>query len=178
MRKWHRWVSLPAAIFLLSVSITGVVLQFQQFFGEDEALREKLAAVSSSYALDTSAADISAKIERARAAVLAKHAGADLDALEMQLKGDHPTVTFHILTDSARKLVVNADTGAIEKDEPDMRESFILRLHTGEVFGDGGMVLGMFWGTALIALTITGGYLYWQMYRARAKAKGWKKVFW
>jgi uncharacterized iron-regulated membrane protein len=59
-----------------------------------------------------------------------------------------------------------------------MRESFILRLHTGEVFGDGGMVLGMFWGTALIALTITGGYLYWQMYRARAKAKGWKKVFW
>ena len=27
MRKWHRWISIVAALFLLSVAITGVVLQ-------------------------------------------------------------------------------------------------------------------------------------------------------
>ena len=30
----------------------------------------------------------------------------------------------------------------------------------------------------MVALTITGAWLYWQMYRARAKTKGWKKIFW
>lgn len=178
MRKWHRWVSLPAALFLLSVAVTGVILQFQQFFGADEAQREKLAAQTSAYSLDTPGADIAARIDRARAAVQAKLGNGKLDAVEIQLKGEHPTVTFHVVGASARKVVVNADTGTIEKDEPDVRESFILRLHTGEVFGDGGVVLGMVWGTALVVLTLTGIYLYWQMYRARAKVKGWKHIFW
>ncbi len=178
MRKWHRWIALPFAVLLLSVAVTGVLLQFQQFFGEEEAQREKLATVTSAFSLDTTGADVAAKFDRARAAVQAKVGTARLDAFEVQLKGDHPTVTFHVVGSAARKLVINADTGAIEKDETDVRESFILRLHTGEVFGDGGVVLGMFWGTALVVLVVTGGILYWQMYRARARVKGWKAIFW
>ena len=183
MRKWHRWIALPFAILLLSVAVTGMILQFQQFFGEDEAQREKLADLTSAYSLDTGGADIAAKIDRARAAVAVKLGNAKLDALEIQLKGPHPTVTFHVVgagdsSGGARKLVVSADSGAIEKDEADVRESFVLRLHTGEVFGDGGVVLGMFWGTALVVLVLTGAILYWQMYRARARVKGWKRIFW
>ncbi len=175
MRKWHRWISIVALVFLLSVGITGVMLQFQQFFGEEEAQREKLATLTSTYSLDTPAADIAAKLERARTAVRAKVGSEKLDAVEMQLKGEHPTITLHVVGSQPRRFVVNADTGAIEKYEPDERESFLLRLHTGEVLGDGGVVAGMFWGTALVALTITGGILYWQMCRARAKVKGWKR---
>ena len=52
MRRFHRWISLPAAAFLLSVAVSGVILQFQQFFGEDEAEREALAAAVSPYSLD------------------------------------------------------------------------------------------------------------------------------
>src|SRR5437764_878196 len=165
MRKWHRWIALPAALLLLSVGITGVILQFQQFFGAEEAEREKLATVTSSYTLDTPSSDLAAKLERARVSVRAKVPDARLEAVEMQLKGDHPTVTLHVVGTNPRKFVVNANTGAIETDERDERESFILRLHTGEVFGDGGVVLGMFWGTALVVLVITGAILYWQMYR-------------
>ena len=178
MRKWHRWIALPSALLLLSVGITGIILQVQQFFGADEAQREKLASMTSAYSLDTPAADIAAKIDRARAAVQAKLSTAKLDAMEIQFKGDHPIVTFHAVANSARKLIVNADTGAIEKDEPDERESFILRLHTGEVFGDGGIVLGMVWGLALVALIVSGMWLYWRMYRARAGVKGWRAIFW
>ena len=178
MRKWHRWIALPFAILLLSVAVTGVILQVQQFFGAEEAQREKLADMTSTYSLDTTGAEIAARFDRARSAVQAKIGSGKLDAVEVQLKGEHPTVTFHVVGQSARKLVVNADTGAIESDEPDVRESFILRLHTGEVFGDGGVVLGMFWGLALVVLVITGAMLYWQMYRARARIKGWKRVIW
>ena len=178
MRKFHRWISLPAAVFLLSVAVTGVILQFQQFFGADEAQREKLATMTSAYSLDTPAADVAAMLDRSRATARAKFGDARLDAVEIQLKGDHPTVALHVAGDSPRKLVVNAQTGAVESDEPDERESFILRLHTGEVLGDGGVVLGMFWGTALVALTVTGAVLYWKMYRARARVKGWRQVLW
>ena len=178
MRKWHRWIALPFAVVLLSVAITGVILQFQQFFGEDEAQREKLAGMTSAYSLDTTGTDIAAKFDRARFAAQAKIGSAKLDAVEIQLKGEHPMVTFHVVGASARKLIVNADTGAIERDEPEVRESFILRLHTGEVFGDGGVVLGMFWGTALVVLVVTGAWLYWQIGWVRAKRHGWKKIFW
>lgn len=35
MRKYHRWVSAVAALFLLVVSVTGVVLQAQKLTGND-----------------------------------------------------------------------------------------------------------------------------------------------
>ena len=123
-------------------------------------------------------------IGRARAAARAKVGDATLDAAEIQLKGDHPTVTLHVVADTPRRLTVDARTGVVERDEPDEpdepdeRESLILRLHTGEILGDGGVVLGMVWGTALVALTLTGAVLYWKMYRARARVKGWGRVFW
>lgn len=181
MRKWHRWVSLVAAIFLLSVAITGVILQFQQFFGEDEATRERLATITSSYTLDTSLGAFAPKLAAAQAAVRAKAGGDKLDNVELQLKGEHPTFVLHIAggaESSNRKFVVNADTAAIESESSDERESLLLRIHTGEVLGDGGVVGGMLWGTALVVLTITGSLLYWQMYKARAAVKGWRRILW
>lgn len=41
MRKIHRWVGLPAAIFLVVTSITGVWLERVKFFGAEEAERER-----------------------------------------------------------------------------------------------------------------------------------------
>lgn len=178
MRKWHRWIGLGAVVFLLSVGITGVILQFQQFFGADEAAREKLASLTSAYSVSSGLGDFVPKLAKAQASVALQAGDAKLDNVEMQLKGEHPTFIFHTSGKANRKYVVNADTAAIEKSDDDERESFLLRLHTGEVFGDGGVVLGMFWGTALLVLCVTGLYLYWQMYSARARVKGWKKIFW
>ena len=178
MRKWHRWISLVAALFLLSVGITGVILQFQQFFGEDEATKEKLATMTSAYALDSPLDAFLPKLAKAQAVVKAKIGGDRLNGVEFQLKGEHPTFVLHTAGRTNQKFVVNADSGVIEKQTGDERESLLLRIHTGEVLGDGGVVGGMLWGTALVALTITGAWLYWQMYRARAKTKGWKKIFW
>jgi hypothetical protein len=178
MRKWHRWIGLGAVIFLLSVGITGVILQFQQFFGSDETAREKLASMTSAYSVSSDLADFAPKLAKAQASVALRAGDAKLDNVEVQLKGEHPTFIFHTSGKANRKYIVNADTGVIEKSDDDERESFILRLHTGEVFGDGGVVLGMFWGTVLLVLSVSGLFLYWQMYRARAKRHGWTKVVW
>jgi len=57
-----------------------------------------------------------------------------------------------------------------------------MRLHTGEILGDGGKFLGLAWGLALIAMAVTGIILYFQMLAKRrgaaAQARGWRRYFW
>jgi len=40
-RKWHRWIGFGAALFLLWAAGTGFLVAFTEFFGEEEALRER-----------------------------------------------------------------------------------------------------------------------------------------
>ncbi|MCX5659619.1 MAG: PepSY-associated TM helix domain-containing protein [Planctomycetota bacterium] len=177
MRNWHRWVGLPAALFLIAVASTGVLLQFQQIFGEEEAEKEKLSSLVSAYRIDSPLDGFAVKLERARTAVKSTAGDDRLDSVEIQLKGE-PRFVFHTSGRAAQRFVVHAESGAIIKVGPDEHESFLLRLHSGEVFGDGGLVLGMFWGIALLVLTVTGLILYWRMYKARVPTKGWRKLFW
>ena len=50
------------------------------------------------------------------------------------------------------------------------------RLHSGEAFGDWGLVLGTAWGAALITMLVTGLVIYIAMWRpGRTRLK---RVFW
>ena len=177
MRNFHRWISLPAFVFLLLVAVTGVILQFTAFFGSDEADKERLAAVTSKQLASAPVAGLQEQSDRALAAVKAS-IGADVavDAMEVQLKDEPRKIIVWTASGGGAKkadplkVTVNAETGAVVKTESGERESFILRLHTGEVFGDGGVVLGMIWGTALVALTLTGGWMYYRMWAARRRS--------
>ena len=179
MRKWHRWIGLPAAIFFLLSGFTGIWLECERFFGEEEALREKLRDTLSSVSAKTPPAEFAAQLAAAQAAVAAKAGDQPLDKITWQLKGDSPTLTFYLggtKTLKARKLILNAKTSALLKEDDYDDDSFILKLHSGEIYGDGGMVLGMVWALALMALTVTGLVIYWKM---RPKdATGLRKVFW
>ena len=75
-----------------------------------------------------------------------------------------------------RKLVLDARTGLLLSDETYADKPFLYRLHSGEAFGDGGLVVAMLWGLTLIVLTTTGLIIYLKLYRPGAK--GLKKVFW
>ena len=175
-RKWHRWIGWAAAIFFVLVSVTGVILQFQQFFGAEEAQKEQLRDLTSTYTVASPLGDLQSRIARAQTAVVAVTGNAPLDRIEMQLKGPHPTITFITGGAQALKFVVSADTGAIEERASGEDESFLLRLHTGEVFGDGGVVLGMLWGVAFLVMTLTGVWVYWNM--RRPGRQGLKRIFW
>ena len=179
LRKWHRWIGFPAAIFLLFVSVTGIWLAATEFFGEDETLREKTRDLVSPVTLGTPDAELAAAFARARAAVAAQAAGAPVDKVVWQFKGDAPTIAFFLGKPKGgedRKITVNAKTGTVMSTESYVDKPFVNRLHSGEFFGDGGLVLAMAWGLALVVLTISGLWIYFQM--RRPNLTGLRRIFW
>ena len=102
-----------------------------------------------------------------------------MDKLEVQFKGPQPTVTVFTGKRTGgedRKLVFDARTGLLLSEEAYADKPFLYRLHSGEAFGDGGLVVAMMWGLTLLVLTITGLIIYIKLWRPGQT--GIKKVFW
>lgn len=178
-RKWHRWIAFPAAIFLLWAAATGVSVAFTEFFGAEEALREATRNVVSAVSLASPAAAWSDPITRAFATASAQWSGAPIDKIEVQFKGPNPTVTLFTGKPTGgedRKLVFDARTGLLLSNETYADKPLLYRLHSGEAFGDGGLVMAMLWGLTLIVLTVTGLIIYLKL--RRPGATGLRKVFW
>lgn len=179
-RQWHRWIGFPAAVFLIFAAVTGVLVAFTEFFGADEALREATRDLVSPVTVSSPADAWSVPIARALASAHQLSANAPIDKLEYQFKGDAPTVTIFTGKPTGgedRQLVFSAKTGALVANEAYADKPFLYRLHSGEAFGDGGLVVAMFWGTALAILGATGLIIYWTM-RGKRELKGLKRVFW
>jgi uncharacterized iron-regulated membrane protein len=177
-RKWHRWIGFPAALFLLWAASTGVIVAFTEFFGEAEALREATRDMISPVTLASPASAWSAPIARAFTTAATRTSGAPVDKIEVQLKGPSPTVTLFtgkLTGGEDRKLVFDARTGQLLSEEAYADKPFLYRLHSGEAFGDGGLVFAMIWGLALVVLTSTGVWLWWRL--RRREATGWRRFF-
>jgi uncharacterized iron-regulated membrane protein len=178
-RKWHRWVGFPAALFLLYASVTGLLLAGREFFSEEEELREKTRALVSPATLPVPPALWSEPLARAFAAAADQAGGAPVDRVTLEFKGDPPTITVYTGRPDGgedRKFVCDAGTGAVLRVESYTDKPFLLRLHSGEAWGDGGLVVAMFWGAALTLLTVTGVVIYLRMWRPGLT--GLRRVFW
>lgn len=178
-RKWHRWVAFPATIFFIWVGITGLSLAITEFFGAEEALREQTRDLVSPVTAAAPAAAWEEPIGRAVTAVNAAAPGAPIDKIQVQFKGDHPTVTIFtgkIAGGEDQKFVVSASTGKIDKVEDYADKPLLNRLHSGEAFGDGGLVVAMFWAAALLFLSVTGLTIYLKI--RKPNAVGLQRVFW
>ena len=181
-RKIHRWLSVVGIIFFLSVSLTGIWMQGEAIFGEDEAAREAMAEITSPASLSAPLLLNPESLDKARNAALARFGNRPVASVDWVIKAPVPAYVFHLDGAEPVKVTVNAATAAIIKSEPD-GEDWILRLHTGEILGDGGMFLGLAWGLALVAMSITGIILYIKMLKARrtgsaGKVTGWRRYFW
>lgn len=181
-RKLHRWIGVAAAMLFLLVSGTGVALQVQQLFGEDEASKEAMAALTSPASLARPFAVDAAALDRARQQVLVHFGNQPVANVEWQIKGPVSQFVFHLDGTEPTRVVVNAATGGVIESRPD-GEGWLIKLHTGEIIGDGGKVLGLAWGLGLVFMTLTGVWLYVKMYRARQKGSaatvgGWRRWFW
>lgn len=180
-RKLHRWLGFLAAILFLYVAATGVILQFQQLFGAEEAQKEALAQLTSPVSLSKPIGCNSA-LDRARVAVLRRFGNRSIDSIDWQLKGPEQFFVFHLGGGEPLRVQVNAAQARIAKVESG-EEDFFVRLHSGEIVGDGGKVLGLGWGLGLIVMVVTGFVVYLQLYRARRKkagtrGKGFGRWFW
>src|SRR4029078_6855611 len=143
-RKWHRWIAFPASLFLLFAAITGVLVAFTEFFGAEETQREALRKVGSPIVVNATPATLSPSLKQAFESAARLHGNAPVDKVEMQFKGDRPTVTLFTGKPGGgedRKLVFNASDGSLLSDESYADKPFLYRLHSGEAFGDGGLVV-------------------------------------
>ena len=179
-RQFHRWVGTVAAILFLLVAVTGVVLQCQQIFGKDETIREEMEKAVSSQKIQQPLAGSITMLDAARETVASRYPAAVIAAMDWQFKGNPPLITFHLDEPQKLRVFIDAKTSRVVKVESD-EESWMLRLHTGEIVGDGGKFLGLLWGLALVAMTITGVILYLQMVRGRIRTGrtiGFQRWFW
>ena len=178
-RRWHRWIGFPAAIFLLWVAATGFLVAGTEFFGEEEALRERTRDLVSPVSVQSPSTSWSEPIARAVSAVSQRSRGAPIDRIELRFKGDQPTVTVFTGRPTGgedRRFVVDARTGRLLADESYADKPLLYRLHSGEAFGDGGLVMAMGWGLALVALTASGLVICCRI--RRADASGLRRFFW
>ena len=173
MRKFHRWISLVAALFLLIVATTGVILQVQRLTGEDED-KDREAQSGIAMPLDAYAPMLAKTLEVAHA----RAPDRPIASIELQLAGDEPKGVVTFPGEPGRQITVDPRNGKLLKDEEHEAESLILRIHSGEILGEPGVVLGVFWGSALILLSITGFIVYLELYRRRRKASGKSRLFW
>jgi uncharacterized iron-regulated membrane protein len=179
-RRWHRWIAFPAALFLIFAGTTGVLVAIQEFFGEEETLREATRDLVSPVSVASEPGMWMGPISRAVANAAQLAPNAPIDKIQTQFKGPSPTVTIFTGKPTGgedRKLVYNANTGELIANETYADKPFLYRLHSGEAFGDGGLVVAMFWGGALAFLGATGLVIYWTM-RGKRELTGLKRVFW
>jgi uncharacterized iron-regulated membrane protein len=97
----------------------------------------------------------------------------------MQFKGDQPTITIFTGKPGGgedRRFVVDANTGRVTDVASYADKPLIHRIHSGEAFGDGGLVVAMFWGSALAFLSLSGFLVYSQMFKVTRT--GIRKFFW
>jgi uncharacterized iron-regulated membrane protein len=178
-RRWHRWIGFPAALFLLFVAVTGILVAGTEFFGEEEALREATRDLASPVSLRSSPAVWTQPIARALTTASQRLGNARVDRITLEFKGDHPRVTIFTGKPTGgedRKVVVDARSGNLVAVEEYADKPFIHRLHSGEAFGDGGLVVAMLWGLTLIVLTVSGLVIYFQM--RRRNQTGIRRFFW
>jgi uncharacterized iron-regulated membrane protein len=178
-RRWHRWIGFPAALFLLFAAITGFIVATTEFFGEAEALREATRDLTSP--VNTRSADPvwQQPIARALAGAAQRAPGAPIDKITAQFKGNQPTVTIFLGKPGGgedKLFVFDAKTGELIREDAYADKPLINRVHSGEWFGDGGLVFAMFWAIALAILTASGLVIYWTM--RRKNPVGLQKVFW
>ena len=177
MRKIHRWIAIVAVVFLVVVASTGVLLQAQKFTGADEDDPDN---APSSTALSTTTAPTlyTGIVERALAVAKARAPGVPIVSVTVKMGENQPTVLIRLPGAPGRQITVDGRSGKLLADEPFEPETLLKRIHDGSILGDPGVVMGVLWGLALVVLTITGFWVYLDLYRRRARVQGKGKLFW
>lgn len=178
-RKWHRWVGFVSAPFLAFAAVTGIVAGIAEMVGVDEEAREKARERVSEVRLPVTPTTTADPIARALSDAAARAPGAPVDKVLLDFKSDPPEVAVYLGKPSGgegRRLRYDARTGQLLREDPYIDKPFLTRLHSGEAFGDWGLVLGTGWGAALFALLATGLVIYLAMRRPGGKGLG--RLFW
>jgi uncharacterized iron-regulated membrane protein len=178
-RRWHRWVGFVGALFLIFAAVSGVLVAISEVFGEAEAIREATRDLVSPVTTASPQTSWQEPVLRALRTAAREAPGAPIDRLAVAFKGDQPIIDVFLGRPGGgedRRLVIDASSGRLLRVEPYVDKPVLHRIHSGEFFGDGGLVFAMLWGTGLAFLGVSGLVIYFAM--RRRNPTGLQKVFW
>lgn len=176
MRAWHRWAAIPAGLFLIFISLTGVLLHLDMMRlgqnppGQAPPQQEVIQPIPSD-------ADLQGMIKRLAGAAR-RDRSVPVKSLQIELAG--PRIT--LIAGAGRapgspQIKLDAASGRQIVDPAPPRDfHYVLQdLHAGYFLGWTGRVLSVICGICLLVLGITGLQLWWTMHRRRRnRAIYWK----
>jgi uncharacterized iron-regulated membrane protein len=174
MRQIHRWISFPLILFLFIVTLTGVVLQVEEMgsIGGGPPAPPSTSSLPDDRAL-------AALIQQA--AATARTAKPDLAAqvVSLDFSNGNQKARFGVSPRGGASVEVDLKTGKTrvqDKPQPSLHGTMI-QLHTGRMFGPGGLILMGVVSLIFLVLTATGFIVYLNMWLHRRKA-GRGNLFW
>lgn len=177
-RQLHRWTSLPLILFLMLVLVTGVYLQVEEVAGlAGEASDERPAA--STAAAPLTPEQIAAQLDDAIAKARAAEPDFAPKRIELTIEPGSQTTRLAVQPRGGPFVEVDHASGQVKAEmNPSMPLHVIfIRLHTGAMLGPFGIVIVFLSSLVLLFLAVSGGVLYWQMWRNRA-GRGRGALFW
>jgi hypothetical protein len=201
MRRLHRWFSVVAAVFVLYVAFTGLIMAFDSVWTTTYMATHGLAppsgggppppALIQMFADDGTVLD--ADLESMLRTTLTAASKTSPDALpprvvRLRMFGGMRQGVVVSGDEVAEQLAFDATTGAsaglYETGYPRTPMPFqwgvhetLKRMHRGDFFGLTGRWMDLLTGIAILFLTVSGITMYLQLYRARGKL-GRQGVFW
>lgn len=180
-RQWHSWGGLFLSVFILTVAVTGIILNHKDFFLRGEIKQEKASG------LLTASTDFNAiPITFAAAQSLARDHFGDGPIEKIELKDEHGVLIYKIVKGKGQEVVIDAHSGAMttkygfKVDPKDQKTAkaginwgkIVDDLHTGKILGTPGQLFIDFTSLVIIALTLSGIYLWWvPFFRKRRSAQ-------
>jgi uncharacterized iron-regulated membrane protein len=181
MRNIHRWVSVPAGMFLGLIGITGVYLQsdilLEHYFPEQKSDTQGMSMDEVPRLLETSLA----RMRRSAP-------GMRIASIELSARGGAPHADVIFAGSGGRTQTFDARNGELsappvggplhESRRLRLRlRAIVLGLHQGGIIGVAGGWLGWSCGLALVTLVMTGFLIYLRLYRQRWRLRR-RGLFW
>lgn len=158
----HLWVGVLFTVLLLVIGVTGILLNHKVALG--------LMPEVENPAIDDvrNALPLSAIVDRSDTAILAELGELpELDRIDVRLRSGLAKVSYR--DDANHEVTLDISTGEI-LEVGERNDIFIEKLHSGEIFGDGWILLSDAAAVGLLALLISG-YWLWLFPRWRHRDK-------
>lgn len=181
-RKLHTWLGLAAAVFMVVVAITGVVLNYKKpifaalgLENEKEKMKEAAEVAGPRAELTTESGLGAGAVSVERALELARIEWGNVPLERIELKDEHGTLVYKIKRTEGSELIVNAMSGThfVKGEYEKVKEGnggamtrefdwgkLMLNLHTGKIGGEAGRAAMSLAAVMLLFLTGSGVYLW------------------
>ena len=160
MRRFHRIISLIAGVFLTLITVTGILLHINEFLEEeDRQSPQHVYNLAQGIPPEWSTA-----LNKGLAEVSAKKANIRIERIRIDLENEKPRFIVQTGGEERMNYMIGIDGAILKATRP--QKSLLFRLHTGEIIGETGEILNVFFGLGLLFLLATGFVMLWDIFRA------------